>query len=528
MSLKSRIEVMTSEVEIMSYRLDFDGEAFEAYSEFDDTEGLFDEYSDEQSDGFSEGEDEAFDPELAYNLAGEVGRTRSGRRSFPRRPASSLRRRTARPIRRAVFRPTPGLVFNLTAVETPGGGRIADKTPPKPADLVTYVHSEFDEEMESYDSDSEADLFGELETPVSSFIKQFQEAVRLGKEAAAISLALLRGIRDENQLTNLVFQARHPDRGDRPLARNEKALVQEWMQIRDRLVRPSLGSASANRGAQVSSHQPATSSRDVSQQVLNNIAEYDNLIDTISAEYKLDSNIVRGIIAVESGGNPRSGEKNPTGYKGLLQAGTDRDQLDPKISIRSGIKNFINKRNSVARILTSFGISLSTLNQEEMLKYVMTAYNAGQKTLQKALEYAQTSGDIRNWERPEHFKRALLFTGAYSVRAPLQWCLTKLSPDISSVALSDLTGVEPSRFLRDYRTPKGWNVEKIRADFGKVIQAKLYGENVSLRKDTQGKATQNASPLLLCAVEFKHTHRPLYIDKFLRYKRHYDQNRVRR
>jgi hypothetical protein len=56
-------------------------------------------------------------------------------------------------------------------------------------------------------------------------------------------MAITQGIRDENQLTNLIFFARHPDRQGRRLTQTDpqfKQLAQEWLQIRESVVRPTL------------------------------------------------------------------------------------------------------------------------------------------------------------------------------------------------------------------------------------------------------------------------------------------------
>jgi hypothetical protein len=52
--------------------------------------------------------------------------------------------------------------------------------------------------------------------------------------------ALRRGIRDVARLTNMIFHARHPEIGGRRLEPGERELAREWIEIRDRLVRPAL------------------------------------------------------------------------------------------------------------------------------------------------------------------------------------------------------------------------------------------------------------------------------------------------
>jgi hypothetical protein len=60
-------------------------------------------------------------------------------------------------------------------------------------------------------------------------------------EEARLRVAISQGIRDENQLTNQVFFARHPERAGQKLSRGApqfEQLAQEWLDIRNRLVRP--------------------------------------------------------------------------------------------------------------------------------------------------------------------------------------------------------------------------------------------------------------------------------------------------
>jgi D-alanyl-D-alanine carboxypeptidase-like protein len=76
---------------------------------------------------------------------------------------------------------------------------------------------------------------------VPSALEAVRYALDTGREAAAVALAMRRGNRNENLLTDLVFHARHPERGGRALGRDEHALVREWLAIRDRIVRAVVG-----------------------------------------------------------------------------------------------------------------------------------------------------------------------------------------------------------------------------------------------------------------------------------------------
>jgi hypothetical protein len=79
-----------------------------------------------------------------------------------------------------------------------------------------------------------------------------QDLVRRGKVTLVMAQALLRGlsdgIRDVNDLTNLVFFTRHPERQGRKIIRGEpefEQLSREWLDIRDTVVRPALQALSA-------------------------------------------------------------------------------------------------------------------------------------------------------------------------------------------------------------------------------------------------------------------------------------------
>jgi hypothetical protein len=69
------------------------------------------------------------------------------------------------------------------------------------------------------------------------------DALRTGLWSLAVGTMIALGYRDENRLTNMIFFARYPERQNRPLSKGEpgfEKLRKEWLEIRNRLVRPSL------------------------------------------------------------------------------------------------------------------------------------------------------------------------------------------------------------------------------------------------------------------------------------------------
>jgi hypothetical protein len=77
--------------------------------------------------------------------------------------------------------------------------------------------------------------------PNGSLLQRIQHALASGQWYMALGLAALSGNRDVNNLTNMIFFARRPELKGRkltPADPNFKQLSREWLDIRDRIVRP--------------------------------------------------------------------------------------------------------------------------------------------------------------------------------------------------------------------------------------------------------------------------------------------------
>jgi hypothetical protein len=98
-------------------------------------------------------------------------------------------------------------------------------------------------------ADDRGGQLGEVPTIPSSgpvtTADQIADALRRGSWELAIQSAIRGGVQDENRLTDMVFNARHPERQGRRLQPNEQSLIKEWLDIRERLVRPALRNAPA-------------------------------------------------------------------------------------------------------------------------------------------------------------------------------------------------------------------------------------------------------------------------------------------
>ena len=75
---------------------------------------------------------------------------------------------------------------------------------------------------------------------IGSLLGAGRQIARQGADWAIIQFALSRGERDENRITDLLFNDRHPERGGRPIQAGEQQLAREWLELRERLVRPAL------------------------------------------------------------------------------------------------------------------------------------------------------------------------------------------------------------------------------------------------------------------------------------------------
>jgi LAS superfamily LD-carboxypeptidase LdcB len=112
--------------------------------------------------------------------------------------------------------------------------------------VYPYSSREFEEKWEMDEQTPEFD--SELESIFGSIFDKIEDVVDWGKAQFMVRKEILAGNQDENQLTSLVFFARYPERQGRKLNKSEsnfQQLSQEWLEIRDRIVRPILNQTQA-------------------------------------------------------------------------------------------------------------------------------------------------------------------------------------------------------------------------------------------------------------------------------------------
>ncbi|GAB2603548.1 D-alanyl-D-alanine carboxypeptidase family protein [Kribbella endophytica] len=119
---------------------------------------------------------------------------------------------------------------------------------------------ELDEAEQLQDDSPEASVVeGEAEHPISAFFRVPVAAIEaLGKGSYAAAVALLgpAGHRSENDLTNVIFYFRHPEVLGRKILPHERDLQQDWITVRNTIVRPIL-----QRLATAPASAPATTGR---------------------------------------------------------------------------------------------------------------------------------------------------------------------------------------------------------------------------------------------------------------------------
>ena len=236
----------------------------------------------------------------------------------------------------------------------------------------------------------------------------------------------------------------------------------------------------------------------LSPRVINAVERYRSLVEAAAAKYDVDSALIRGVMAAESGGNKDLVAKS--GYTGLMQAGKGEAHKQPATSIDAGAKKLRDFRRTMARVLSERGRRYDRLPEEEQLRLLVLAYNAGPVTVAKALQYAAEAGSPGSWLDAEHYKRALLFTGAYSLSQAATSCLEGVSPPER-----DAQRREAERVWRQWR-----------------LKTRVKKEKTTWRKldDPPPWSSISASlpAFLVCAIDFKHRNSSKYAAKILAYR----------
>ncbi len=114
---------------------------------------------------------------------------------------------------------------------------------------------------------AESDLLEEAtagEHPLASVFRLPRmafDAMARGGWGTALAVAVGSGLRDVNQLTNMVFWFRHPQLIGQKLRPDQSDLVREWLQIRDTIVKPALAGGATSPPVPLADRAPTGDSR---------------------------------------------------------------------------------------------------------------------------------------------------------------------------------------------------------------------------------------------------------------------------
>src|SRR5215510_107641 len=106
------------------------------------------------------------------------------------------------------------------------------------------------------------------EFDMSRYPGDVMDVLGAGREVDAVKLAMAEGIRSGNELSDLIFFRRHPERRGRSISSGEPRFVplsREWLDIHDGIVRPVLHETMEDEMAQV---QPELGAAGASRQVI--------------------------------------------------------------------------------------------------------------------------------------------------------------------------------------------------------------------------------------------------------------------
>ncbi len=231
----------------------------------------------------------------------------------------------------------------------------------------------------------------------------------MAEEAAALA----GGERNANRLTDIVFHARHPERGGRPIARGEAQPAQEWVWIRDHLIQPMLlRVASVPAAAPQAPPVTTAGSPSVSHFLKKrprDPARY-RLLASMLDRYRVDIPLefLLGWIAVESDGciDVITHPENERGFFQIMPSESrmmrfDHERLttDPDYSVQAGIQLVRNYMN-----LARMRYPWATPGSDLFWRLVKLQHAMGSGLVSKLLSSMLTSNLPMTWEAIKRYE----------------------------------------------------------------------------------------------------------------------------
>ena len=266
-----------------------------------------------------------------------------------------------------------------------------------------------------------------------------------GSESVIVRSAIRSGTTDENRLADLIFFRRHPERNGRPISRSEpnsQQLGREWLDIRDRLVRPALAST-APFPTPAPGPVPSPTGLLPVVGIEKTSAAFREKVIRIARDLGTDPNYLMAIMSFESAGFDPAARNKLSGATGLIQF-----------------------MPSTAKRLGTTTDALARMSAEDQLDYV-AAYFAEFKGRLKTLEDAYMAVLYRPavGMGPEHvlFRSGDPSTGtAYAQNSPLD-----LNKD-GRITVAEATSFVRKRFITGSR--------ELEADFFEFTELPLSEE----------------------------------------------------
>jgi soluble lytic murein transglycosylase-like protein len=264
---------------------------------------------------------------------------------------------------------------------------------------------------------------------------------RTREELRTIVMAVQSGFTDPWQLTDLIFQARHPELIGADLSQSPE-LLDEWNDISARLVQPMLNDLAAlqSSAAPGVSDRPfgappfgvppsgETAPRVTGRDKMAAASALDPLIEQAVALCPgLPPQLLKSLLVQESG--LRTDVVNQYGYAGIAQIGrrearelglsvgvpgTESDErLNPSLAIPAAARLLHVK----AQRLTEMAFSrYGTPQGDEYWKFVMGAYNGGEGTITVAMGHAYRDGLARAREEGLTGPEAVAFAREWATK----------------------------------------------------------------------------------------------------------------
>lgn len=330
--------------------------------------------------------------------------------------------------------------------------------------------------------DDDASLSERLESPQEEYdLPPVSQGVAdaLGKKewSRALALALHEGVRDENQLTSLVFHHRHQELGGRALDpkknKKDKPLSAEWLQILKKEVKPAILKASENVDLKVSgkyvTERDALFSGKTGKQ-------FRDLVEWAAKEAEINPGLLAAVLLAEW---DRRSTYLGSGKVSSFDTGTD-DFFIQRAQLRANVPAFAQVR---------FDAKQNTTNTNETGRQVTTVHFKSGKDATLATAVYLKNGEIK-------LRKAAQQNGGDFDKLSVETCFAL----VRIAMAAGHGGIAPDGEFRWFKLKNGKRVEVKKGEKGAVLIGVaerlgrvLKGEEILVRKSEPRKHPTGSS-----------------------------------